>query len=86
MQNTQIMSSVGGIAFTMALLAALVMPMTIHAASFAYVDMTGIVRSVTASDWQTAISIAPNRAARSGVMLLVNAADNMLVGDSVNGN
>ncbi len=78
------MSSVGGIAFAVAMLGALIMPMPTHAATFAYVDMVGIVRSVVASDWQTAIATAPSRAARSGVMLLTNAADS-LVGDDVGG-
>lgn len=84
MQNIQIMSSIGGIAFTLALLGALVMPMTTHAATFAYVDIAGIVRSVMASDWQTAINTAPSIAARSGVMLLVSASDS-IVGDGVGG-
>jgi hypothetical protein len=78
------MSSVGGIAFTLALLGALIMPQPTHAATFAYVDVVGIVRSMVATDWQTAIATAPSRAARSGVMLLQSASD-ALVGDDVDG-
>jgi hypothetical protein len=55
------------------------------AASYAYVDVAGDVKSVTANDWKTAIAIAPNIHFHSGVMLLVTAADFTIVGDSVVG-
>ena len=39
----------------------------------------------TANDWQTAISVAPNRHVNSGVLLLNSASDFSIVGDSVPG-
>lgn len=79
------MGSVGGIVFTAALLGALIMPQQTHAATFAYVDVAGIVRSVVAGDWRTAIDTAPNISLHSGVMLLVDSVDQALVGDQVGG-
>lgn len=55
------------------------------AATYAYVDAFGDVKMVTANDWQTAISVAPNRHINSGVLLLSSAADFTIVGDSVPG-
>lgn len=55
------------------------------AATYAYVDAQGDVKMVTANDWQTAISIAPNRHIHSGVLLLNSASDFAVVGDSVPG-
>ncbi len=54
-----------------------------HAASYAYVDTTGDVKSVSANDWMTAISIAPGIHMHSGVMLLKDARDYTIVGDNV---
>jgi hypothetical protein len=55
------------------------------AATYAYVDASGDVKSVTANDWMTAIATAPNIHPNSGVMLLTTAADYTVVGDSVVG-
>ncbi len=56
-----------------------------NAATYAYVDVNGDVKSVTAADWKTAIATAPNIHIHSGVMLLTTAADYGVVGDSVSG-
>ncbi len=55
------------------------------AATYAYVDAAGDVKSVTANDWSTAIATAPNIHKNSGVMLLSTAADYNVVGDSAPG-
>ena len=56
-----------------------------NAATYAYVDVNGDVKSVTAADWKTAIATAPNIHMHSGVLLLTTAADYEVVGDSVSG-
>ena len=56
-----------------------------NAATYAYVDAAGDVKSVTANDWMTAIATAPNIHMHSGVMLLTAAGDYSIVGDSVVG-
>jgi hypothetical protein len=54
------------------------------AATYAYVDAQGNVKSVTANDWMSAIAVAPNIHMHSGVMLLTSASDYTVVGSSVN--
>lgn len=61
----------------------MIIPTFASAATYAYVDVSGDVRSITASDWQTAISIAPSIHAHSGVLLLSSALDYNIVGDNV---
>lgn len=56
---------------------------TASAATFAYVDATGEVRSVVANDWSTAISTAPNIHVNSGVFTLRTAADYAVVGEDI---
>ena len=56
-----------------------------NAATYAYVDASGDVKSVTAADWKTAIATAPNIHMHSGVLLLTTAADYGVVGDTVSG-
>lgn len=54
-----------------------------YAATYAYVDASGDVKSVTAVDWKTAINVAPNIHINSGVILLNTAADYSVVGTSL---
>ncbi|MEK7136291.1 MAG: hypothetical protein AAB821_01740 [Patescibacteria group bacterium] len=56
-----------------------------YAATYAYVNQSGEVNIVNANDGLTAISIAPNIATHSGVILLNSQADNEIVGDNVSG-
>ena len=63
---------------------ALALPTLAHAATYAYVNKSGEVSTVTANDWQTAIATAPNIHIHSGVMLLVTQTDQSIVGDQVN--
>ncbi len=58
-------------------------PVVASAAVYAYVDTAGEVKTVTATDWMTAIATAPYIAIHSGVMLLATAADYVVVGDKV---
>jgi hypothetical protein len=60
-------------------------PVVASAAVYAYVDTAGEVKSVTATDWMTAIATAPFIHMHSGVMLLSTAADYLIVGDKVGG-
>ncbi len=55
------------------------------AATYAYVNTEGIVMTHEASDPMTAIETAPNRTLHSGVMLVSDADDRILVGDEVDG-
>ena len=61
----------------------IVAPLSASAAVYGYVDAKGEVKSVTAVDWMTAIATAPNIHINSGVMLLLSAADYLLIGGSV---
>lgn len=60
-------------------------PLFASAESYAYVDATGEVRSVTANDWMTAIATAPNIHINSGVFTLKTAADYAVVGEDIPG-
>ena len=79
--KTIALASVGGVAFLG--LIALSIPAFASAATFAYVDATGEVRSVTANDWMTAIATAPNIAPTSGVYTLNSADDYDIIGEDV---
>lgn len=72
-------------AFAILSLSLLAMPAFAGAATYAYVDATGEVRSVIANDWMTAIATAPNIHAHSGVFILKTAADFAVVGDVIPG-
>ncbi len=82
--NTQSMKGFLTLAVTAAIMFAGFTAMA-NAATYAYVDVNGDVKSVTAADWKTAIAVAPNIHKNSGVMLLTTAADYEVVGDSVSG-
>ena len=66
-------------------LVALVAPAAASAAMFAYVNQDGEVRTVEATDPNTAIRTAPGIHSRSGVMLLDSTEDQAVVGDDVSG-
>lgn len=88
MKNTSITSNLTALIVGAGLVVALVLvsiPAFASAATYAYVDAFGDVKMVTANDWQTAISVAPNRHMNSGVLLLNSASDFTIVGDSVPG-
>lgn len=88
MKNTSVSSNLTALMVGAGLVLALVLvsvPAFAGAATYAYVDAFGDVKMVTANDWQTAISVAPNRHLHSGVLLLNSASDFAVVGDSVPG-
>jgi len=88
MKNTSVTSNLTALIVGAGLVMALVLvsiPAFASAATYAYVDAFGDVKMVTANDWQTAISVAPNRHMNSGVLLLNSASDFTIVGDSVPG-
>lgn len=65
---------------------AMSLPSFVHAATsstYAYVNQSGEVSTVTANDWQSAIANAFKIHINSGVMLLVSQLDFGLVGDSI---
>lgn len=64
-------------------LAAMVLPSVATAAMYAYVNADGEVRTVEASDPNTAIRTAPGIHPRSGVILIDSAEDQNLVGDKI---
>jgi len=57
-------------------------PVFAYAATYAYVNTTGEVRTVTADTANAALATAPGLHIHSGVMLLTNPADG-IVGDQV---
>lgn len=63
----------------------LVLPGLTRAATYAYVDNSGDVKSVIATDWRTAIATAFNIYIHSGVLLLDSAEDMAVVGDHAGG-
>jgi hypothetical protein len=73
------------IGILIAALAFLVTPLLSYAASYAYVDNNGEVKSVTADTWQAALVNAPNIYIHSGVLLLDSTADYDVVDDDVRG-
>lgn len=72
---------------TLALIAVafMIAPAFASAASYAYVDATGEVKSVTANDWMTAIATAPNIHIHSGVFVLKTASDFGVLGKDIIG-
>ncbi|QQR64552.1 hypothetical protein IPH92_03235 [Candidatus Kaiserbacteria bacterium] len=85
-QNTQMTAGtkmVLGMGLALLSIIAVSLPLFANAASYAYVDAQGEVRSITAPDWRTAINTAPNIHMHSGVLLLSTAADFTIVGDDV---
>jgi hypothetical protein len=63
---------------------AAVVPSFAFAAMYAYVDQTGDVKVIDATDPNTAIMTAPNIDEHSGVIFLSNPSD-AIVGDHVQG-
>ncbi len=61
------------------------LPALTRAATYAYVDNSGDVKSVVAGDWRTAISTAFNIYIHSGVLLLGTTDDFGIVGDNAGG-
>ena len=61
------------------------LPTFSHAATYAYVNTTGEVRTVEAATWSLAIDTAPGIAMHSGVILVDGSDDTALVGDRVSG-
>ncbi len=72
----------GAVALAGAILVATALPAFAAAATYAYVNQAGEVRTVEAVTWQSAIATAPGIHPRSGVMLLINPSDGV-VGDTV---
>lgn len=66
------------------LMAVAIIPALAFAATYAYVNQTGEVRTVVADNPMTAIMIAPSIDEHSGVMLLMSPTDGV-VGDAVPG-
>lgn len=70
----------GGIAASSML--AMALPGLAHAATYAYVNQSQEVSTVTADDWMSAIATAPNIDVHSGVLLLTSQNSNV-VGTSI---
>ena len=69
----------------LALVASVAVPAAAFAATYAYVDQMGDVRTVEAVNADSALMTAPSIHVCSGVMLLDSEADNDVVGDDVQG-
>ena len=69
---------------TLALVAIAAVPAAYsYAAMFAYVNQGGEVRSIEAADANSALMLAPDIHANSGVILLDSSDDDDLVGDEI---
>jgi hypothetical protein len=66
-----------------AIMALVSVPAFSMAATYAYVNQEGEVRTVTANDAMTALRTAPNIDEHSGVLLLDSPEDNATVGNKV---
>ena len=60
------------------------LPSLASAATYAYVNKSGEVSTVTADSATSALMTAPNMDIHSGVMLLISQLDFGLVGDTIN--
>ncbi len=59
------------------------LPTSAHAASYAYIDILGNIRSVVATSWSSAIATAPNISNTSGVLLLTGPTGFHVVGNKI---
>jgi hypothetical protein len=80
---TKSISITSTVAFLLLMAAMLVTPAFASAATYAYVDAMGDVKSVTANDWMSAIATAPNIHIHSGVMILNTALNFTVVNGEV---
>lgn len=69
----------------LALAATATIPAAAFAATFAYVDQAGDVRTVTADNAQAALMTAPSIGVHSGVMIIDSADDANVIGTDVAG-
>lgn len=70
----------------LAVLGAVALPAASFAATYAYVNTSGEVRTMESASASQAIMSAPGIHPRSGVMLIETTADEAVVGDNVNVN
>lgn len=71
MTNTQTKNHVRFVVYLSIIVAMFAaVPTFTHAASYAYIDILGNIKSVTADNWMSAIRTAPNISRTSGVLLL----------------
>ncbi len=59
------------------------LPGSAQAASYAYIDVLGNIRSVEATSWMSAIATAPNISSTSGVLLLTGPFGYHIVGNKI---
>lgn len=69
--------------FSLLCVALFSVPTFIHAASYAYIDALGNIRSVTANSWMSAIASAPNISSTSGVLLFTGPTGFHVVGNRI---